>query len=215
MKKTLKLILALSLSGFFSLQSVFCQNNNNSIDSFLLPFEAAKTTCGTFTQKRFISKSKRTFKSNGNFTVCSKGVILNAVTPVKNTTVISDKAIIQIDSKGNQTVLDSETSKIFTLVSQMMTALLSGSALQLESFFYSELITCDEQTQTWEIKFSPKDLTIATAIDYIAIKGNSDKIILEEMKMQQQSGDYILYEFQNHQQQENLTSQQEEFFSEK
>lgn len=212
MKK--RLFVIISLTALFLNSNAF----STTFDDACKIMASEEITSGDFTQKRTIAGSGRTLKSEGIFTVCKKGVIWASVKPIKNTIIITETKIIQIDKNGNKSALTAEQSQIFILISQMINSLFSGNKSQLEENFTitfegeNDGGNASASSENWKLSLAPKDSTIASAISVIELEGDSHK--LTSMNTVQANGDSLLYEFKNQTTKQNLTAEQEKLFAE-
>lgn len=155
--------------------------------------KAEKPVSGTFTQKRFIAASNKSLKATGIFTASSEKILWETQRPFKNTLTITAEKITQTDSKGNSLVLEGSENQTFALISKMMATLFSGNQNELQQYFESTFT--QKEGDDWILQLKPKDSTISSVMELIELCGNER--FMTSMKTLQKNGDYLLYEFQN------------------
>ena len=169
-----------------------------------------KITKGDFRQLKFIHKLKREMVSSGIFLISSDdGILWQTQKPYFSTMVVTQKAIIQTNSKGKKSVLSSESNPSFEQFSKVISSVFTGKVEILKENFDVEFIGSSD---SWNINLLPQNSTVRNVVSEIEMAGHDS---IDSMVIHEPSGDYIRHEFLSHIYPERLSDEDKAFFDEK
>lgn len=150
-------------------------------------------TC-LFSQDKTIKRLNRTLTSTGRMLFDSdKGIAWLIEKPFPTTTVLTDNAMIQRGSGGQERILSSEGNESFHRFSMTVQSLFLGQ-IEIISEEY-ELFFRDGDGEQWHIGLIPLDSTLKGIVSAFELEGSEfiDKFIIYES-----GGDTITYSFSEH-----------------
>ena len=170
--------------------------NAISLESVTQDLSAKDITCGSFEQIKTVSTSKgsRDIKSSGTFVLCDQGIMWNTVKPVASKLIVTETKIIQIDSKNNKSIIDGKDNATFASFSAAISTVFKNNLSLLKQQFNIEFT--EGQDQSWKIRLTPKDATIAAVIKEFFLEGTAKKeAVLDSLVITEKNGSLIKYVF--------------------
>ena len=206
-------MLALALLAACALafsQSVSSSRDEEGLAKVCGIISSHKITKGDFRQLKFIHKLKREMVSSGIFIISTDdGILWQTQKPYFSTMVVTQKAIIQTNSKGKKSVLSSESNPSFEQFSKVISSVFTGNMNILTEKFDVEFIGSSD---SWNINLLPKNSTVRNVVIEIEMAGHDS---IDSMVVHEPSGDYIRYEFLSHIYPERLSDEDKNFFDAK
>ena len=151
--------------------SIFAQNSESlSLDYVCNVLASHNVTEGNFVQKKHSAKDGRNLVSMGTFVFSKEAIILNTTTPIASKMGITPKGLITENANGQRRVIDNSENQTFTSIAYIIGAMFTGNKEALESYFVCQL---SGTPNNWTLVLSPKDVTLASTITSLEIKGSS------------------------------------------
>ena len=188
-------------------------SKNVRFDSVYQGLTAHAVTTGSFTQIKRSASINREFKSSGEYIFSSSGIVWNTIRPFSSVLAISDSAIVQTLPDGSHSILTSSDNQVFANIAGSLSSLFSGNRDSLERNFNVKFLS---SSTSWKIILSPRDATIASALQSIVLTGKSVSDVqtsLDSMLIEELGGDSIYYAFKNQTYKEELSDAEKAFFA--
>ena len=126
------------------------------------------TVKGSYKQKNYIAKTKKTIESSGTFVLSrAHGIIWYTEKPQKSVTVMTEQKVLQVFTNGKEKVLGNSGNAIFSSVALLTKSLFTQDAAVIEKYLHAT------QTESDVWVYTPKDDTLASVIKKIELK-NAD-----------------------------------------
>ena len=146
-----------------------------------------------FIQTKKISRINRSFQSSGTILFDSEsGIAWLFNKPFQSTTVITDRYMIQTDSRGNRQQTGSEDNDLFARFSRTIQSIFIGDFEVIEKEY--ELYYKDRGSGIWTIALIPKDSTLRDVVDAFELSGSD---YIDSFLIYEGSDDQVLYEFES------------------
>ena len=157
MQKKFKRIIYVSTIFLFIISSLTSQ----TIDNLL-------TVKGSYKQKNYIAKTKKTIESSGTFVLSrAHGIIWYTEKPQKSVTVMTEQKVLQVFPNGKEKILGNSGNAIFSSVALLTKSLFTQDTAVIEKYLHAT------QTESDVWVYTPKDDTLASVIKKIELK-NAD-----------------------------------------
>lgn len=209
-----------------SVCSVYAQNTQNgqkneaaqfTFDDVCASLASHSCTKGDFTQTKTLSKLHRSFTSSGKFIISSQqGIVWQTLKPYQSTSALTKSGIIQIAADGTKSVMDASSNRTFTDISEVISSVFTGKSDVLKKSFtvsFSATENGINSASSWKAVLVPVDATIASFMKQITLAGKSKETVsMDEIKIDETSGDVITYSLLNQQYAEYLTDKEKSFF---
>lgn len=146
-----------------------------------------------FTQEKLVKRLNRTLTSTGQMLFDSrKGIAWIVKKPFPSTTVLTDDAMIQSGSGGQERILSADGNESFQRFSRTVQSIFLGR-LDIISIEY-EIFFNQSEGDPWHIGLIPVDSTLKEIVSSFELEGSSyiDSFIIHEA-----GGDTITYHFSN------------------
>lgn len=140
---------------------------------FFAPIGAAETSStsgtiitvkGTYEQKNYSAKTKKTRVSSGHFVLSrERGITWYTEKPQASITVMTEQKIVQVFPNGTQKTLGDAGNPVFSSVAALTKALFTQDTAVIES----SLRATQHEDGSWT--YVPKDKTLASVIKKIAL----------------------------------------------
>jgi hypothetical protein len=211
------------LAACFSVYALSAQTNLNgrktqlSFDDVCASLASHSCTKGDFTQTKTLAKLHRSFTSSGKFIISSQdGIVWQTLTPYQSTSSLTKSGIIQIAADGTKTVMDASSNRTFTDISEVISSVFTGKSDVIKKSFTVSFVAPENESKaafSWKAVLVPVDATIASFMKQITLGGKSKDIFsLDEITIDETSGDVIAYLLLNQQYAEHLTDKEKTFF---
>ena len=126
------------------------------------------TVKGSYKQKNYIAKTKKTIESSGTFVLSREhGIIWYTEKPQKSVTVMTEQKVLQVFPNGKEKVLGNSGNAIFSSVALLTKSLFTQDTAVIEKYLHAT------QTESGVWVYTPKDDTLASVIKKIELK-NAD-----------------------------------------
>ena len=126
------------------------------------------TVKGSYKQKNYIAKTKKTIESSGTFVLSREhGIIWYTEKPQKSVTVMTEQKVLQVFPNGKEKVLGNSGNAIFSSVALLTKSLFTQDTAVIEKYLHAT------QTESGVWGYTPKDDTLASVIKKIELK-NAD-----------------------------------------
>ena len=126
------------------------------------------TVKGSYKQKNYIAKTKKTIESSGTFVLSrAHGIIWYTEKPQKSVTVMTEQKVLQVFPNGKEKVLGNSGNAIFSSVALLTKSLFTQDTAVIEKYLHAT------QTESGVWVYTPKDDTLASVIKKIELK-NAD-----------------------------------------
>ncbi|MCR5764073.1 MAG: outer membrane lipoprotein carrier protein LolA [Treponema sp.] len=197
--------------AIFCSASLYAQNRNVQFDSVCQGLTAHAVTSGNFTQVKTSPSINRELKSSGDYIFSNEGIVWNTQRPFSSVLAITNSSIIQTLPDGSSSVIDGSNNQIFVNIAGSLSSLFSGNRTLLESNFYVKFLST---SSSWKMILTPKDSTIASALQSIVLTGKSvsEQSSLDSMLIEEVSGNSVYYAFKNQVYKEELSDAEKAFF---
>ena len=157
MQKKFKRIICAGMILLFIASSLVSQTSDNLV-----------TVKGSYKQKNYIAKTKKTIESSGTFVLSREhGIIWYTEKPQKSVTVMTEQKVLQVFPNGKEKVLGNSGNAIFSSVALLTKSLFTQDAAVIEKYLHAT------QTESGVWVYTPKDDTLASVIKKIELK-NAD-----------------------------------------
>lgn len=200
---------------FLCCVSVSAQSRNVMFDSVCQGLMSHNVTSGDFTQVKRSSAVKRELKSSGEYIFSNRGIVWNTKRPFSSILAVTDSLIIQTLPDGTSSVINGSDNQVFANIAGTLSSLFSGNRDSLERNFNVKFLST---SSSWKMILSPKDSTIASALQSIVLTGTSVSQLqtsLDSMLIEEVSGDSVYYAFRNQTYKEELSDAEKAFFTAK
>ena len=149
---------------------------------------------GEFVQTRELTGLKRPLKSSGRMVVDkARGVLWKTEKPIAGTLRVSRQEIVQKDGSQVLMRLSAEREPAVKTIGSVLFSLFSGDLATLDRYFsHRGSLQRRDGKPGWELQLTPREATLASLIQRIEIKGNSNA---EEITLKTESGDLTRIEF--------------------
>ena len=126
------------------------------------------TVKGSYKQKNYIAKTKKTIESSGTFVLSrAHGIIWYTEKPQKSVTVMTEQKVLQVFPNGKEKILGNSGNAIFSSVALLTKSLFTQDTAVIEKYLHAT------QTESGVWVYTPKDDTLASVIKKIELK-NAD-----------------------------------------
>ena len=157
MQKKFKRIICAGMILLLIVSSLVSQTSDNLV-----------TVKGSYKQKNYIAKTKKTIESSGTFVLSrAHGIIWYTEKPQKSVTVMTEQKVLQVFPNGKEKVLGNSGNAIFSSVALLTKSLFTQDAAVIEKYLHAT------QTESGVWVYTPKDDTLASVIKKIELK-NAD-----------------------------------------
>ena len=157
MQKKFKRIICAGMILLLIVSSLVSQTSDNLV-----------TVKGSYKQKNYIAKTKKTIESSGTFVLSrAHGIIWYTEKPQKSVTVMTEQKVLQVFPNGKEKVLGNSGNAIFSSVALLTKSLFTQDAAVIEKYLHAK------QTESGVWVYTPKDDTLASVIKKIELK-NAD-----------------------------------------
>lgn len=157
MQKKFKRIIYVSTIFLFIISSLTSQTIDNLV-----------TVKGSYKQKNYIAKTKKTIESSGTFVLSrAHGIIWYTEKPQKSVTVMTEQKVLQVFPNGKEKILGNSGNAIFSSVALLTKSLFTQDTAVIEKYLHAT------QTESNVWVYTPKDDTLASVIKKIELK-NAD-----------------------------------------
>ena len=157
MQKKFKRIIYVSTIFLFIISSLTSQTIDNLV-----------TVKGSYKQKNYIAKTKKTIESSGTFVLSrAHGIIWYTEKPQKSVTVMTEQKVLQVFPNGKEKILGNSGNAIFSSVALLTKSLFTQDTAVIEKYLHAT------QTESDVWVYTPKDDTLASVIKKIELK-NAD-----------------------------------------
>jgi putative outer membrane lipoprotein carrier protein lolA len=157
MQKKFKRIIYVSTIFLFIISSLTSQTIDNLV-----------TVKGSYKQKNYIAKTKKTIESSGTFVLSrAHGIIWYTEKPQKSVTVMTEQKVLQVFPNGKEKILGNSGNAIFSSVALLTKSLFTQDTAVIEKYLHAT------QTESDVWVYTPKDDTLASVVKKIELK-NAD-----------------------------------------
>lgn len=205
------MILLLSMLILFS--PLFADNARTEVNltegdySFISDAFGGSSMAGLFKQTKSVAGSPRSFTSTGSILIkTGKGIVWVTQKPYPSILVVGRDVLIQKIRDGEAVHLDIANNPVYIQIATSLECVFSADFSKIASLFTTYLTT---NATGWELLLIPKDKAVASFMSSITMTGSD---AFDSLKMVENTGDSILYEFSDMVQRE-LTSEELEFYS--
>jgi DNA-binding ferritin-like protein (Dps family) len=144
-----------------------------------------------FSQNKLIKRLNRTLTSTGRMLFDSeKGIAWIVEKPFPTTTVLTENAMIQRGSGGQERILSAEGNESFHRFSQTVQSLFLGRLDVITEEY--EIFFREMQGNSWHIGLVPQDSTLKQIVSAFELKGSG---FIESFIIHEAGGDNITYYF--------------------
>ena len=145
------------------------------------------TVKGSYKQKNYIAKTKKTIESSGTFVLSrAHGIIWYTEKPQKSVTVMTEQKVLQVFPNGKEKVLGNSGNAIFSSVALLTKSLFTQDTAVIEKYLHAT------QTESGVWVYTPKDDTLASVIKKIELK-NADNGYIRSAVITYGNGDATEY----------------------
>ena len=145
------------------------------------------TVKGSYKQKNYIAKTKKTIESSGTFVLSREhGIIWYTEKPQKSVTVMTEQKVLQVFPNGKEKVLGNSGNAIFSSVALLTKSLFTQDTAVIEKYLHAT------QTESGVWVYTPKDDTLASVIKKIELK-NADNSYIGSAVITYGNGDTTEY----------------------
>ena len=157
MQKKFKRIICAGMILLLIVSSLVSQTSDNLV-----------TVKGSYKQKNYIAKTKKTIESSGTFVLSrAHGIIWYTEKPQKSVTVMTEQKVLQVFPNGKEKILGNSGNAIFSSVALLTKSLFTQDTAVIEKYLHAT------QTESDVWVYTPKDDTLASVIKKIELK-NAD-----------------------------------------
>ena len=157
MQKKFKRIICAGMILLLMVSSLASQTSDNLV-----------TVKGSYKQKNYIAKTKKTIESSGTFVLSrAHGIIWYTEKPQKSVTVMTEQKVLQVFPNGKEKILGNSGNAIFSSVALLTKSLFTQDTAVIEKYLHAT------QTESDVWVYTPKDDTLASVIKKIELK-NAD-----------------------------------------
>lgn len=159
-----------------------------------------KTTEGTFTQTKTISKLNRKLSSSGTYLFSDKEVTWNTIKPFPSKLTITETQMIQTLPNGTVQKIDFSSNPTFSYIAKTIKSIFENNEFKIKENFETDFSLSEKEK--WHITMLPKNDMILKAIKAIEVEGiifdsktpekKSDSKI-NRMLISESNGDFIEY----------------------
>jgi len=162
---------------------------------------------GNFNQEKKITNLERSIVSSGEFIIASDmGMVWDTLKPFSSTLVLGGDYMIQSRRGGQRKVIDAKGNETFLRMAQVLSAVFSGNAENLENNFY---VFYKSDNSSWEIGLKPLDMTINMFAQRIIITGDT---AIKSIFLIEKNNDTIKYTLSDHNVSGALTENEKKYF---
>ena len=157
MQKKFKRIICAGMILLLIVSSLVSQTSDNLV-----------TVKGSYKQKNYIAKTKKTIESSGTFVLSrAHGIIWYTEKPQKSVTVMTEQKVLQVFPNGKEKILGNSGNAIFSSVALLTKSLFTQDTAVIEKYLHAT------QTESDVWVYTPKDDTLASVVKKIELK-NAD-----------------------------------------
>ena len=176
MQKKFKRIICAGMILLLIVSSLVSQTSDNLV-----------TVKGSYKQKNYIAKTKKTIESSGTFVLSrAHGIIWYTEKPQKSVTVMTEQKVLQVFSNGKEKVLGNSGNAIFSSVALLTKSLFTQDTAVIKKYLHAT------QTESGVWVYTPKDDTLASVIKKIELK-NADNGYIRSAVITYGNGDATEY----------------------
>ena len=176
MQKKFKRIICAGMILLLMVSSLASQTSDNLV-----------TVKGSYKQKNYIAKTKKTIESSGTFVLSrAHGIIWYTEKPQKSVTVMTEQKVLQVFPNGKEKVLGNAGNAIFSAVALLTKSLFTQDTAVIEKYLHTT------ETENGARRYVPKDNTIASVIKKIELV-NADNGYIESAVITYGNGDTTEY----------------------
>ena len=122
------------------------------------------TVKGSYKQKNYIAKTKKTLESSGDFVLSREhGITWYTQKPQRSITVMTEQKVLQVFPNGTEKVLGNAGNPIFNSVALLTKSLFTQDTAVIEQYLNMK------QNKDGTLMYTPKDDTIASVIKKIEL----------------------------------------------
>lgn len=148
---------------------------------------------GNFDQEKTLSRINRSLKSSGNFLIAKDmGMVWDTINPFPSTLVLGKDFMIQSRPGGQKNVLSAQGNEIFISMAEVISAVFSGNAQELENNFE---VYFKSTSSSWELGLKPLNKAINSFAQKIIINGDN---MIKSINLIEKNNDSIKYVLYNH-----------------
>ncbi len=152
---------------------------------------AYPASVGTFRQTKTFSDSPRKLVSSGTVEIVQgKGIVWYMDKPYKSVLAVGKESLFQQVRDSEPVRTDARGNSVYLSIARCMDLLFSGQKDSLEELFE---LTYQEDDGKWFLLLIPKDKNVASFVSQITVTGSET---IESLKLNENTGDCILYEFE-------------------
>ena len=145
------------------------------------------TVKGSYIQKNYIAKAKKTLESSGNFVLSREhGITWYTEKPQKSITVMTEQKVLQVFPNGTEKELGNSGNPIFSSVALLTKSLFTQDTTVIEQHLNVR------QYKNGLLEYVPKDNTIASVIKKIELV-NADNGYISSVVITYSNGDTTEY----------------------
>lgn len=145
------------------------------------------TVKGSYKQKNYIAKTKKTIESSGAFVLSrTHGIIWYTEKPQKSVTVMTEQKVLQVFPNGTEKELGNSGNPIFSSVALLTKSLFTQDTAVIEQHLNMR------QYKNGLLEYVPKDNTIASVIKKIELV-NADNGYISSVVITYSNGDTTEY----------------------
>ena len=145
------------------------------------------TVKGSYKQKNYIAKTKKTIESSGVFVLSrAHGIIWYTEKPQKSVTVMTEQKVLQVFPNGTEKELGNSGNPIFSSVALLTKSLFTQDTAVIEQHLNMR------QYKNGLLEYVPKDNTIASVIKKIELV-NADNGYISSVVITYSNGDTTEY----------------------
>ncbi len=168
-----------------------------------------KVTKGSFVQTKSIKKLNREVVSRGTFIIADgEGIFWNTEKPFPSKMAVTKSAVIQTSASGKKSVMKSSGNQTFEEFSEILSSVFDGNYENLEKNFE---INFSRNGQIWSAVLVPKSDVLKKFTKNIEMAGDS---ALKSVILNENTGDFLKYEFSNQVYEDSLTADEKALFTE-
>jgi len=196
-------------AGIF--ESPLVNPDNSDFDMVCEKISRYNIIRGKFTQVKEDENTKKTYKSQGDFTIAKDfGIIWESAKPIKITNVAGKDYLLTILPSGKKQRIDGASNKTFIRTADLIRSVFSGdkdALMQYYDIYWSEPAAGGKSAE-WTIGLIPKDKSLAF-IANIIIKGDN---FINTVIMSDKTGVRTTYNFTGQSPAETLTDYEKKLF---
>lgn len=167
----------------------------DGLDEVFAPFAGVKTAQGAFVQTKKLAAFKEVQKQKGTFKSGSDGRVLYVVNePVKSVFAVKDgRVLVRYPDLDWEEITDLDASPTLGAAVKSILAVLGTTSADAVRKAYKAKIK-KEGKDGWTLILTPRDETVAKAIDHIVMRIHTDARV-SRVEIHEKSGDSTFIEF--------------------